>query len=133
MARTPQDVTDKEVEVLKALWELGAATSRQVGDRLYPGEGTSKYGTVQVLVERLIEAGWLARQESAGAHTFTATVDRDELIGRRLRTVAEKLCDGSVTPLLTHLVRAQPLSAAQRDELRALIDELDSKGKGRGK
>ena len=132
MARTPQDVTDKELEVLQMLWELGPATIRQVRDRLYPGEGTSKYGTVQVLLERLEEKGFVARQQSAGAHTFTATVGRDELIGRRLRTVAEKLCGGSVTPLLTHLVKAQKLSAREREELRALIDELDDKGKKKG-
>jgi predicted transcriptional regulator len=56
-------------------------------------------------------------------------VDRDELIGRRLRSVAEKLCGGSVTPLLTHLVRTRQLSARDRAELRALIDAMDEKGR----
>jgi predicted transcriptional regulator len=130
MARTPQDVTDAELAVLQVLWETGPATIRQLRDRLYPGEGTSKYGTVQKLLERLMQDDYVTRQESAGAHVFTAAVDRDELIGRRLRSVAEKLCGGSVTPLLTHLMRTQRLSAAEREELRALIDELD---KPRGK
>jgi BlaI family transcriptional regulator, penicillinase repressor len=130
MARTPQDVTDAELAVLQVLWETGPATIRQLRDRLYPGEGTSKYGTVQKLLERLMQGDYVTRQESAGAHVFTAVVDRDELIGRRLRSVAEKLCGGSVTPLLTHLMRTQRLSAAEREELRALIDELD---KPRGK
>ena len=62
------------------------------------------------------------------AHTFAAAVGREELIGRRLREVAEKLCGGSLTPLLTHLVRARRLSARERQELRQLIDELDRKG-----
>jgi len=134
MARTPQDVTDAELSVLQVLWEAGSATIRQLRDRLYPGEGTSKYGTVQKLLERLMKDGYVTRQESAAAHTFTAAVGRDELIGRRLRSVAEKLCGGSVTPLLTHLMRAQRLSTAERDELRALVDELDrdnDKGKRR--
>ena len=54
---------------------------------------------------------------------------REELIGRCLQDMAEKLCGGSLTPLLTHLVRAQGLSARERQELRGLIDELDQKSK----
>ena len=52
----------------------------------------------------------------------------DELIGRKLQSVAETLCGGSWTPLLTHLVQARRLSAEERQELRALIDDLDEKG-----
>ena len=52
----------------------------------------------------------------------------------RLQTMAEKLCGGSLTPLLTHLVHSQKLTAAEREELRNLIEELDeSPGKGKGK
>jgi predicted transcriptional regulator len=46
-----------------------------------------------------------------------------------LQDVAEKLCGGSLTPLLTHLVRQRRLSARERQELRDLIDEADTKGK----
>ena len=133
MARTPKDVTEWELKVLSALWELGPATIRQLRDHLHPGGGESKYGSVQVLLDRLEEKGYVARQRAAGAHVFSARVGRDELIGQRLRSVAEQLCGGSVTPLLTHLVRTQRLSDAERAELRALIDELGDQGPNRGK
>jgi predicted transcriptional regulator len=132
MGRTPQDVTDAELAVLEVLWAGGAATIRELVDRLYPGGGVSKYATVQKLLERLEKDGAVSRQREPGAHTFRAVIGRDELIGRRLRLVAEKLCGGSVTPLLTHLVRTQRLSARDRAELRALIDELDEKGRKKG-
>jgi len=129
MARTPQDVTDTELTLLQRLWDAGPLTIRQLTDHLYPNGGTSKYATVQKLLERLEEDGYVARERSALAHTFLAAVDREELIGRRLRKMAEQLCGGSVTPLLTHLMKQQPLSASDRRELRALIDELDSQPK----
>ena len=47
-------------------------------------------------------------------HVFTAVLDRDELIGRRPRSLAEMLCDGSLTPLLTHLAGAQDLTEEDR-------------------
>jgi predicted transcriptional regulator len=127
MARTPQDVTDKELELLQALWDHGPATIRQLTDRLYPGGGTAQYATVQKLLDRLEAKGCVARDRSTAAHTFTAAIDREALIGQRLQDVAEKLCGGSLTPLLTHLMRARPLSARERRELRDLIDKLDRK------
>ena len=59
-----------------------------------------------------------------GANVFAPAIGRDELIGRRLRDVAAKLCGGSLTPLLTHLVEAEPLTARERETLRGLIDRL---------
>jgi predicted transcriptional regulator len=125
MARTPQDVTETELAILQLLWEQGPATIRQLTDALYPGGGTSHYATVQKLLERLEAKAYVRRQRGDSAHTFAASVDRDELIGRRLQAMAEQLCGGSLTPLLTHLVRARKLNARDRQKLRSLIDELD--------
>jgi predicted transcriptional regulator len=131
MARTPQDVTAAELAVLQALWDHGPATIRHLTDQLYPGGGTAQYGTVQKLLERLEDKYYVERQRSGTAHTFAALVDREELIGRRLEDVAAKLCGGSLTPLLTHLVRARKLSPRERRELRELIDEQDRPNKKR--
>src|SRR5947207_14894979 len=108
MARTPQDITEKELEVLQVLWDRGPATIRQITEALYPEGRTAQYATVQKLLERL-EAKYDAvhRDRSAAVHTFSARLGRDELIGRRLQSVAEQLCGGSLTPLLAHLVQAQ--------------------------
>jgi predicted transcriptional regulator len=131
MARTPQDVTETELAILHALWDRGPATIRRLADALYPGGGTAQYATVQKLLDRLEVKGFVCRDRSGAAHTFAAAVGREEIIGRRLRDVAEKLCGGSLTPLLTHLVRTRALSAREREELRALIEELDDQGEGK--
>ncbi len=133
MARTPQDITEAELAVLQVLWDDGTATIRQLTDVLKPGGGSAQYATVQKLLDRLEAKGYVRRDRTEAAHSFAATVGRDELIGRRLRDMAEKLCGGSLTPLLTHLVRTRRLNARERQELRLLIDELDVKGKGKRK
>ena len=132
MARTPQDVTDAELAVLQVLWDQGEATIRQLTETLYPEGGTSNYATVQKLLDRLESKECVSRHRQASAHLFRAGIDRNELIGRRLETVADKLCGGSLTPLLTHLVRAKKLTSQEREELRALIDELDPKNRPKG-
>jgi predicted transcriptional regulator len=130
MARTPQDVTDAELAVLQLLWDGGPATIRQLTDVLYPGGGAAQYGTVQKLLDRLEAKGCVRRDRTPVAHTFAAAIEREDLIGRRLQDMAEKLCGGSLTPLLTHLVRTRRLSARERQELLDLIDELGPKNKG---
>src|SRR5947209_1218262 len=111
MARTPRDVTERELAVLQALWDDGPATIRRLTDLLYPGGGAAHYATVQKLLDRLEAKRCVVRNRAAPAHTFKAVVGRDELIGRRLRDMAEKLCGGSLTPLLTHLMRTERLTA----------------------
>jgi BlaI family penicillinase repressor len=132
MARTPQDVTDAELAILELLWDQGPTAIRPLTGRLYPQGTRAHYATVQTLLERLEAKGFVRRDRSAAAHTFTAAIDREELIGRRLQATAEKLCGGSFTPLLMHLVRARKLSAQEREELRALIDDLDQRSKPKG-
>jgi BlaI family transcriptional regulator, penicillinase repressor len=120
----PADVTDAELAVLEVLWARGSATRRQIADELYPGGGPAHYTTVQKLLERLEAKGYVAANRSQPVRTFAAAVRRDQLIQLRLRGVAEKLCGGSLTPLLMNLVRAKPLSAVELKELQALIRDL---------
>ena len=126
MARKPQDVTDAELDVLTALWDAGPATIRKLTDRLYPAGSVAQYATVQKLLERLESKGYIRRDRSASVHVFAATVAREDLIGRRLKAIADRLCGGSLTPLLSHLIQSRPLSPEERRSLRLLIEELDA-------
>ena len=127
MARRPQDVTDAELDVLRALWDHGEATIRALSDRLYPGGATSEYATVQKLLERLEDKGHVAHRTEGRQNVYSARVQREDLVARRLRDTAEQLCDGSLTPLLTHLVSAGRLSRDELLELRHLVDRLSRK------
>ncbi len=137
MARPAQDVTDAELAVLQALWDQGPSTRRQLSEELYPAGGPARYTTVQKLLERLQAKGFVVQSVSEDPRreplTFRAVVSRDELISRRLRAVAEQLCDGSLTPLFANLVRARPLKPDELKELRELVENLKRKDKNRGK
>lgn len=124
MPDDPRDPSDAELAALRHLWEHGTATRRQITDALYPGGGPAHYTTVQKLLERLEAKGLVRSALADGVRAFTATVGRDDLIRRRLRAVADALCDGSVAPLLMNLVDAGSVSAAELAELRALVRRL---------
>jgi predicted transcriptional regulator len=128
MARPARDITESELAVLRVLWERPSATIRQLTDVLYPNGGAAQYATVQKLLERMEAKGYVQRDRSLFVHQFTAALDRDELIGRRLRDLAETLCDGSLTPLLTHLARARRLTDDEREALRAIVEDWGKPG-----
>jgi BlaI family transcriptional regulator, penicillinase repressor len=124
MARVLQDVTDAELAVLQELWNQGSATIRQLMDVLYPEGGPSPFATVQKLLERLAAKGCVSRERGAGGHLYRAVVGREELAGRWLEAMAEKLGEESLTPLLTHLVNTQRLGTRELEELRTLLDKM---------
>jgi BlaI family penicillinase repressor len=131
MSRQQHDVTEAEQALLQSLWESGPATIRQLAERVYKEGGASVYATVQKLLDRLESKGFVKRDRRTGVHVFAPAIDREELIGRRLRAVADSLCGGSLSPLLSHLVEGRGLSEAERRELRDLIDRLDSRRRTR--
>ncbi len=121
------EVTNAELAVLKALWELGASTIRQLTDRLYPEGGAAHYSTVQKLLERLETKSHVRRRQQRRVNVYRATVNRRDLIAHRLRETADRLCDGSLAPLLTQLVGSAELSADEIDALRELVNRADRK------
>jgi BlaI family transcriptional regulator, penicillinase repressor len=120
----PSDITDAELAVMRHLWEHGTQTRRQLTDALYPDGGPAHYTTVQKLLERLEAKGYVRSPRSGSVRSFAAAVGRESLIRRRLRDVADKLCDGAVSPLLMHLVESGPLTKSDIEDLQALVRRL---------
>ena len=126
MVQTRRNVTDTELGVLKQLWSRGPSTIRQLTDRLYPDGGTAHYATVQKLLERLEAKSYVRRRLDGRVNVYRAVVDRQGLIADRLRETADRLCEGSLTPLLTQLVGSAGLSRAEVAQLRELVEQLES-------
>jgi predicted transcriptional regulator len=123
MAKRNNDVSDGELAVLEVLWRRGPAAIRQVTDEVFPGGSTAHYATVQKQLERLEAKGFVTRDRSLHVHLYSAAVGREELIGRRVRAVVDKLCGGSLVPLLSHLAHAHELTDAERQALRDLVEK----------
>ncbi len=131
MGQSPTHITDGEWTVLEVLWERGNASIRELARALYPQGGASEYATVHKFLERLEGKGCVRRRRHEGIYRFEAIVARDEIIGKELEALVEKMGGGSLQPLLTNLVRAKGLSAEELRELLKLVEELDGSKKSR--
>jgi len=119
-------LTDAEFAVLELLWLRSQQSIRQLTAQLYPGQSVSDYATVQKLLERLEHKNCVSRDRSRVPHVFDAAIRRETLIDDRLRDIADRLCDGSLVPVMAQLVRNRSLSKKDRDELRSLLDSAPS-------
>ncbi|HMO35052.1 MAG TPA: BlaI/MecI/CopY family transcriptional regulator [Gemmatales bacterium] len=119
------DVTEAELAVLQVLWEHGSSTLRHLAQSIYPNKALANaQATIAKLMERLEAKQCIARERGEGPQRFRAIVDRDALIGRKLQSLANQLCEGSLTPLLTNLVKAGSLSARERRQLAQLLNDI---------
>ncbi len=130
MAQDFYHVTEAELAILEVLWREGPATIRSIADQLYPEGSNSAYATVQKLLERLESKTCVVRDRSSFAHVFRTAVAREQLVDQELKEVASKLCEGSMTPLLMHLVKGTRLSTEERALLGRLLDEDNEREEG---
>lgn len=113
---------DAELAVMELLWTEDPLTARDVRERLYP-DRSGAHGTVQKLLQRLEEKGFLERDRSATVHVFSAAIGRDEYAGSQLASLADRLTDGSLAPFLTQLVESEKLSRAEIARLRKILED----------
>ena len=71
-------ISETEMDVLKALWQDGPGTVREINERLRRRRRKWAYTTVQTLLNRLKEKGYVERDESALAHVFRAGMTRED-------------------------------------------------------
>lgn len=123
-------ITDAELTILKALWDGGPGTVRELLERL----GTDwAYTTVQTLLTRLADKGHVRADRKDLAHVFVATGSRDELAMLQVQEVAGTLLDGAVAPLVLRLVEQGRFSSEEIARFRELLAAAEKKARRGGK
>ncbi len=117
-------VTETELSILQAIWEKGEPTSREIAESLYDEVNDPKLSSVQKLLERLEAKGCIDRDRTERAHRFRPLVTKDQFVEHRLQALADRLCDGSMAPLMSTLLLSKGISKRDQKELRQLIDRL---------
>jgi len=74
MARPSAIVTEAELSVLNHLWEHGSSVVREISYAIYSDNTQAYHATVNSLLDQLERKGYVARDRSSFAHSFTATI-----------------------------------------------------------
>ena len=127
MKKTNQP-TSAELEILGVLWELGAATVREVHEHLSERNSTG-YTTVLKLMQIMHEKGLVERDSSAKAHVYRAKAPQEETQKNLVSDLLERAFRGSALRLVQHVLETKPASAEELSEIRQMIAEAEEKNK----
>lgn len=125
MATRKVDLSESELDVLKALWECRSATVRELHEHLSARGRQWAYTTVLTFLMRLETKGFVASEKSNLALVFRPVVSRESLLRQKLVNLSRELCDGAATPLLKALVDETSLSAEEISHFRRMLDDLE--------
>jgi predicted transcriptional regulator len=119
-------LSNREADLMEVLWEHGACTVAEVSERL---KDDLAYTTVLTVLRKLEAKGYVGHKEEGRAHRYKALVARDVARRNALRNLSNKFFKGSTELLLTHLVEDQPLTDAQAQRIREILDHRGKKAK----
>jgi len=108
---------------MELLWRKGRLTARQILELLYPDASRPQHGTVQRLLQRLAAKGFVIRDRSLGVNLFSPTISRESYASAQLESLANRLTQGSLVPIITRLVEDDKLSQAEIENLRRILEE----------
>ncbi len=115
-------LANAELSLMELLWLNASMTARQLREELYPDSSKAQHGTVQRLLQRLEEKGFVARERSLAVNLFRAAVSREDYAAGRLEALADKVMGGSLTPLITLLLEKKNISRFEIDRLRKILE-----------
>ena len=109
-----------ETEILRLVWELNEATVQQIRDQL-PSDRSLAYNTVQTLLSRLEQKGYLKHHLKGRAHVYTPSIKRKEVIKTTVSDFLSRLFGGDPKPLVHFLAEDGKIDEEDIKRLRELI------------
>lgn len=108
--------SERELDVLKVLWDLGEAKVRDVHAAMCQQKETA-FTTVQTLLRIMAEKG-LVKQRTIGRTLFYSPRHTREQVSSRF---LDRVFDGAIDKLVLNLLRAEDTSPDEMRELERLI------------
>ncbi|MEX0716448.1 MAG: BlaI/MecI/CopY family transcriptional regulator [Planctomycetaceae bacterium] len=118
--------SERELEILKVLWELGESSVRQVRARMYP-RGEQAFNTVQTQL-RIMQKKGLVTHRAEGRTFFYSPVYTREQAGSRF---LNRVFDGALDEFVLTLIRAGDVRPEELDRIERLIADARSKKRSR--
>jgi len=120
---TPPKPTPAELEMLRVLYALGPATAKQVHAAALDSRPDITYATVLRLLQVMHGKQLLTRDESARAHVYAPAQAQDSIQTSLLKDLIHKAFSGSGKALVLAALRGGHVSARERAEIQALLDQ----------
>lgn len=115
-------LTEQELEIMKAVWDSGPSTVRDVYELLRKKRQIA-YTTVMTMMNILVDKKHLKKKTVGRVFQYQPTRPKEKVVGAMVQEFVGRVFDGSARPLLLHLVEDRRLTEKDLEEIERLIEE----------
>jgi len=119
-------LTRQELQIMKVIWKLGAATVKDVCDIMSQTKAVA-YTTILTLMGILEEKGALAHTRSGRAFLFRPLLSRRQATRNQVHDVITRFFDGSPERMMEDILGNEVLDPDQLESVRGLLDSRQEK------
>jgi BlaI family penicillinase repressor len=120
-------LTQRELDIMSVLWDLGEATATEVRDRVDPNLA---YTSISSMIRTLEMKGYVSHRRGEGkTHVYFPIIDSETAGESVLGRVLDKVYGGSPIKLLAHLMDQHRLSDKELTRMRNLLKRAPKRPK----
>ena len=118
--------TERELAILKILWESGPSTVREINEQMNQQQKTG-YTTTLKLMQIMVEKGILLRDKSDFRHVYKPAFSEEKTQKQLVGSLLERAFSGSAEKLVMRALSAKKVSAEELKKIRKILDEMEDK------
>lgn len=120
MSKLPNELTEAEWHIIKAVWETEPCTAPVIQEKLLKSTGWH-YSTVRTLMDRMVAKDLLSAEKQGKLTVYSSTITRNEAQRGELVYALKHAFNGALTPMVQCLLESNDLKADDLAELEAMI------------
>jgi BlaI family penicillinase repressor len=114
-------LTRQELQIMKVVWERGAATVKEVCDAMSQKKVTA-YTTILTLMGILEEKGALVHTRSGRAYVYKPLLSRQQATRNQVHDVLTRFFDGDPEKLIENVIENEVKEPQQLGSVKNLLD-----------
>ena len=116
--------TDRELAILRILWDNGPSTVREVNETMNEDEDTG-YTTTLKLMQIMIDKGLLRRDDSQFKHVYQPALTEAKAQKQLVGDLLDKAVSGSAEKLVMRALSAKKVSAKELARIKILLNNIE--------
>ncbi len=117
-------LSEAQLEIMNYVWDRGQVTVADVWKHISSQRSVAR-NTIQTMMVRLEEKGWLQHEDNGSGFVFSATEDRSLTLRRMVSRMVETAFQGSAEGLVLALLNGRGVSADEAERIRAAIEATE--------
>ena len=124
--RIPPPLSDAQREVMEVIWAEGELSVSEVRAAISHRRNLAR-NTVQTMLVRLEEKGWLTHRQRGRTYYYSAKRPRRTNLGAKVTQMIDHFFSGSPEEMVTALLEHRGLTKEEAQRIREMIEESEER------